>query len=90
MSQCGVALQAVAVHLDSEGAGGGIKLNLEALESADTEPVMSLPAVRTSIAAISPRTSMRPASSLTSEIQPAQPDSQQVWTLHPCLLLHSL
>ena len=72
------ALQAVALSLEPQEAGGEIKLNLSALEEADTAPSPSLPAVRTSITAVSPRQSVRPASSDTSEIQPALPDSQQV------------
>ena len=71
------------MSLEPQEAEGDIKLNLSAMEQADTDPGVSLPAVRTSITAVSPRQSVQPAPLDTSEIQSALPDSQQV---RPALL----
>ena len=64
-------MQEVAVSLEPAQSGGEVKLNLEALQQEEDEPSRSLPIVRTSVLAVSPRQMPDPAPVETSEIQPA-------------------
>lgn len=81
---CGVAihtvveavsvLQAVAVSLAPRESGGRVQLNLEALDLGDAYHRATLPPVHTSMLPVS----TSPSLPVTSEIQPAAPDNQQV------------
>lgn len=72
--KAGPAVQAVAVSLEPKETGGGVQLNLAALDLGDAYRRASLPPVHTAM----PSVSAFPSLPVTSEIQPAAPDSQQV------------
>lgn len=67
-------MQAVAVSLEPKETGGRVQLNLEALDLGDAYCRASLPPVHTTM----PSVSAFPSLPISSEIQPAVPDSQQV------------